>query len=140
MAKCIIQPITIYKVEVGVLLPETHKDYNDYADVYDKKHAYYDENTLFFTNKKMAFAYVKRYVRNGVRNTYGIISALKYDPIAIYGNANPFMYSFEDMQQLEKEHFLDNYIDLFGNDNWDVKNVIFNIYKPKDCNLATNIF
>lgn len=140
MVHSVIKPITLYKVEVGVLLPKTHKDYKDYSQVYDKKHAFYDENVVFFTNKEKAITYAKRYVRNGVVNTYGIVSALNYNPVAIYGEVNPLMYSFEDMQQIEQEGCLENYVDLFGEDNWDVKNVIFNIYKPKECGLATNIF
>lgn len=140
MAHAVIKPITLYKVEVGVLLPKTHKEFKDYSQVYDKKHAFYDENVVFFTNKEKAITYAKRYVRNGVVNTYGIVSVLNYNPVAIYGEANPLMYSFEDMQQIEQEGCLENYVDLFGEDNWDVKNVIFNIYKPEERSLATNIF
>lgn len=140
MAHAVIKPITLYKVEVGVLLPKTHKEFKDYSQVYDKKHAFYDENVVFFTNKEKAITYAKRYVRKGVVNTYGIVSVLNYNPVAIYGEANPLMYSFEDMQQIEQEGCLENYVDLFGEDNWDVKNVIFNIYKPEDRSLATNIF
>ena len=140
MAHSVIKPITLYKVEVGVLLPKKHEEYEDYSQVYDKKHAFYDENTLFFTNKEKAITYAKKYVRNGVVNTYGIVSALNYDPVAIYDEEEAAMYSFEDMQQIEQEGCLENYDDLFGEDNWDVKNVIFNIYKPKECGLATNIF
>lgn len=140
MAHSVIKPITLYKVEVGVLLPKTHKEFKDYSQVYDKKHAFYDENVVFFTNKENAIGYAKIYVANGVVNTYGIVSALNYDPAAIYGNVNTFMYSNEDMRQIEQEGCLENYDDLFGEDNWDVKNVIFNIYKPKECGLATNIF
>ena len=140
MVKPVIKPITLYKVEVGVLLQENNKEFNDYACVYDKKHAYYNENTLFFTNKCKAIAWAKKYVHRGVARTYAVVSALKYDSVAIYGNANPLMYSFEDMKQIEEEGCLENYIDMFGEDNWDVKNVIFNIYKPKECGLATNIF
>lgn len=140
MAHAVIKPITLYKVEVGVLLPKTHKEFKDYSQVYDKKHAFYDENVVFFTNKEKAIMYAKRYVRNGVVNTYGIVSVLNYNPVAIYGEANPLMYSFEDMQQIEQEGCLENYVDLFGENNWDVKNVIFNIYKPEDRSLTTNIF
>ena len=140
MTHSVIKPIILYKVEVGVLLPKTHKEFNDYACVYDKKHAYYNENTLFFTNKEKAIAYAKKYVAKGVVKTYGIVSALNYNPVAIYGEENADMYSNEDTQQIEQEGCLENYVDLFGDDNWDVKNVIFNLYKPKECNLATNIF
>ena len=140
MAHAVIKPITLYKVEVGVLLPKTHKEFKNYSQVYDKKHAFYDENVVFFTNKEKAITYAKRYVRNGVVNTYGIVSVLNYNPVAIYGEANPLMYSFEDMRQIEQEGCLENYVDLFGEDNWDVKNVIFNIYKPEERSLATNIF
>ena len=140
MAHSVIKPITLYKVEVGVLLPEAHKEFKDYSQVYDKKHAFFDENVVFFTNKEKAITCAKRYVRKGVVNTYGIASVLNYNPVAIYGEEDTPMYSFEDMQQIEQEGCLENYVDLFGEDNWDVKNVIFNIYKPEDRSLATNIF
>ena len=140
MAHAVIKPITLYKVEVGVLLPKTHEEFKDYSQVYDKKHAFYDENVVFFTNKEKAITYAKRYVRKGVANTYGIVSVLNYNPVAIYGEEDTPMYSFEDMQQIEQEGCLENYVDLFGEDNWDVKNVIFNIYKPEERSLATNIF
>ena len=140
MAHAVIKQITLYKVEVWVLLPKTHEEFKDYSQVYDKKHAFYDENVVFFTNKEKAITYAKRYVRKGVVNTYGIVSVLNYNPVAIYGEEDTPMYSFEDMQQIEQEGCLENYVDLFGEDNWDVKNVIFNIYKPEDRSLATNIF
>ena len=95
---------------------------------------------MFFTNKEKAITYAKRYVRNGVVNTYGIVSALNYDPVAIYGEEDAAMYSNEDMQSIEDSACFENNIDVFGDDNWDVKNVIFNIYKPEERSLATNIF
>lgn len=140
MAHSVIKPITLYKVEVGVLLPKEHEEYEGYSQVYDEKHAFYDENVLFFTAEEKAIAYAEKYVANGVVNTYGIVSALNYNPVAIYGEEDAAMYSNEDIQQIEQEGCLENYDDLFGDDNWDVKNVIFNIYKPKECGLATNIF
>ena len=98
MAKWRIQPITLYKVEVGVLLPETHKDYEGFSCVYDKKHAYCDENTIFFTNKRRACEYVRQYVKKGKLNTYGIVSALIYNPMKIYKTIkDSLINSYDDL-------------------------------------------
>lgn len=134
-----MKPIKLYKVEVGVLLPKDHDEFADYSQVYDKQHAYYDENTIFFTNKEMAIQYVKKYVKNGVVNTYGIVSELIYDPQEIYGD-DYVEYLADDLKSIKENGYFENYVDIFCDDNWDIKNVVYNIYKPKDCSLATNIF
>ena len=65
--------INVFRVELGVLLLPTHKDYNSYNQVYGGKNAYYDENNVLFLTKEDAIAYAKQYVNNGVVNTYAIV-------------------------------------------------------------------
>lgn len=65
--------INIFRVEVGVLLPPTHQSYNSYNQAYGGKNAYYDENNVLFSTKEDAISYAKRYVSNGVINTYAIV-------------------------------------------------------------------
>lgn len=124
-----MKPIKLYKAEVGVLLPTDHPDYKDYAVAYDKQHAYYDENVVFFTNKTTARAYIKQYVQFGVVGTYGILTELVYDPKEIYGEDYE-KYAQSDLYDIEHCGFLENYQDIFGTDAiYGTDNVIFTRYK-----------
>ena len=75
----------VYKVEVGVLLDKDNDEYDFYL-YYDKKHSYYEENSVLFLDYNIALEYAKQYVDNGVNGTYSIISKLEYDSRDIYGN------------------------------------------------------
>ena len=65
--------VNVFRVELGVLLPKTHKEYNDYSQVYGGKNAYYDENEVLFMTKEDAISYAKYKVATGVKNTYAIV-------------------------------------------------------------------
>ena len=66
---------SIYLVDIGVLLEnKDHPEYQSYANVYDKKHGYYDEDQYYEPNLQDAIEMVTKYVKNGVENTYGVIS------------------------------------------------------------------
>lgn len=65
--------VNVFRVELGVLLPQTHKEYNDYNQVYGGKNAYYDENEVLFMTKEDAICYAKYKVATGVKNTYAIV-------------------------------------------------------------------
>lgn len=127
--------IKLYKVEVGVLLPKTHKEYEDYSQVYDKKHAYYDENVVFFTNKRNAIRFLNHYLANGVVNTYGILSELNYVPEEIYGDDYE-RYSNEDIENIKSFGCLENYQEIFGSENYDIAFVTRNKYKVDDKTYA----
>ena len=118
--------IKLYKVEVGVLLKKDNNDYETYSQAYDKQHGYYDENVIFFRNKKNAKEYIKNYVFFGVVGTYGILSELVYDQ-------NEIGYTDEDTKRILKDidecGIFEDYIDIFGEDLYDTKNVIFTRYK-----------
>ena len=66
--------MTAYLVDVGILLPSDHEEFDCYANVYDKKHGYYDEDQFYTRTKKEAIEYVKKYVDDGVETTYGVVS------------------------------------------------------------------
>lgn len=121
-----MKPIKLYKVEVGVLLKKDNHDYESYSQAYDKQHGYYDENVAFFRNKKNAKEYLKNYVFFGVVGTYGILSELVY-------NQDEIGYTDEDTKRILKDidecGIFDDYIDIFGEDLYDTKNVIFTRYK-----------
>jgi hypothetical protein len=121
-----MKPIKLYKVEVGVLLKKDNHDYESYSQAYDKQHGYYDENVAFFRSKKNAKEYLKNYVFFGVVGTYGILSELVY-------SQNEIGYTDEDTKRIIKDidecGIFDDYIDIFGEDLYDTKNVIFTRYK-----------
>jgi hypothetical protein len=127
--------INIYKVEVGVLLRKDNDEYDSYAGVYDKQHAYYDEGVAFFTNKRAAMRSLKNYVKRGVLNTYGVLSRLAYIPDEIYGDDYAALVK-EDMRSIREEQNLENYQDIFGYDNYDQANVVFTMYKVEDRKFA----
>ena len=68
--------MTAYLVDVGILLPDDDKEYNNYAIVYDKCHGYYDENQFYTRTKEEAIEYVKDYIkrRGDEINAYGVVS------------------------------------------------------------------
>ena len=68
--------MTAYLVDVGILLSDDDKEYDNYAIVYDKCHGYYDENQFYTKTKEEAIAYVKDYIKRGVDeiNAYGVVS------------------------------------------------------------------
>lgn len=68
--------MTAYLVDVGILLSDDDKEYDNYAIVYDKCHGYYDENQFYTKTKEEAIEYVKDYIKRGVDeiNEYEVIS------------------------------------------------------------------
>ena len=64
---------TVYMLEVGVLLDESHPEFDSYNIVYDKLWGYYNENNIFFFEKEKAMNYADAYVSSGVDFTYAII-------------------------------------------------------------------
>ena len=65
----------VYLIEVGVLLAKDDPEYDFYSKVYDKKHAFYDENQYYVDTLNQAKHDAKEYVEQGVDNTYAIISS-----------------------------------------------------------------
>lgn len=121
-----MKPIKLYKVEVGVLLKKDHPDYESYSQAYDKQHGYYDENVVFFRNKKNAKEYLKNYVFFGVVGTYGILTELVY-------NQDEIGYIDEDTKRVIKDidecGIFEDWAEVFAGELYNMENVIFTRYK-----------
>ena len=64
----------IHMVEVGVELSNDHDEYHFYeCSVNGVKRGLFDENIVAFQEEKNAIDFIKTYVKNGVKNTYGVM-------------------------------------------------------------------
>lgn len=63
-----------YLLDEGVLLTEEDEEFEAYATAYDEKYGYYDEGQCYEANKMTAIVNARRYVEDGVENTYAIVS------------------------------------------------------------------
>jgi hypothetical protein len=68
-----------YLLDEGVLLTKEDKDFNAYNTVYDKKYGYYDEGQCYIKSKEEAISEAKKYVEDGVENTYAVVSNTTLD-------------------------------------------------------------
>lgn len=90
-------------VEIGILLQKDNEAFSSYNQVYDKKYGYYDEDQFFVKTIQEGKEYINDYIKNGVINTYGIISLIeisKDTPIEELNNEVPFSivkYNVEDV-------------------------------------------
>ena len=87
----------IYQVEVGILLNKDDEEFWSYNNTFDKQWGYYDENIWFTTSKQLAKRSALQYVKNGVQNTYAIISEVGELPedMFIY-NGNIVDHDYDD--------------------------------------------
>ena len=60
--------------EVGVLLDKSHCDFDFYSRSWTHEYGFYNENNILYQSQKEAREYARRYVKNGVENTYAIVS------------------------------------------------------------------
>lgn len=108
----------IYQVEVGVLLNKDNEEFEYYNNAFDKQWGYYDENIWFTTSKQFARQSALQYVKNGVENTYAIISVvgeLPNDMIIYNGNIVDKDYHDYDSEFIS-EH-LEDTIESYANLN-----------------------
>ena len=96
----------IYQFEVGILLQE---DDESYKNVWDFKHSYYNENWGFAKTYEEAKDYVDTHIKDGRKNSYGIISKL--------------VVNYEEYKSIDSG-WSDN-IDL----DYDLNKIVFNAYK-----------
>lgn len=128
---------TLYKVEVGVLLKKDNSEYKDYSQVYDKKHAFYDENVVFFTNSAQASEFALSYVMKGVVRTYAIVSELNYCPEDVYGDDWEKEWAREK-SEIENSGTMEDYQGIFESDLYDTKNIVLSMYKSADFTIKYN--
>lgn len=105
----------VYLLETGVLLDRADSDYESYSNVYDKMHGFYDECQEFRLSFDKAVEEAESYVRDGIPDTYAVISALDM------GSG----YSEEDLDE----------IDLSGIE-YNLKDVVFSVVKQGDGKLV----
>lgn len=75
---------SVYLLELGVLLPEGHGEYDAYRS-YDKEHAFYDESQEYriLSDRESIIKEALDYVNSGVPNTYAVLSETVLDDDAL---------------------------------------------------------
>ena len=114
------ETITLFTLEVGVLLKKNNSEYADYSQVYDKKHAFYNENTIIFLTSGEAVEYALAYVMRGVNRTYAVGKELTIpkewlDDVAI--------------GDIKTGGIFDGWDEVLEDDLYDCENIIFDMYK-----------
>ena len=109
-----MKKVDVYIVEVGVVLPKNHEEYNLYEVV--KGYALYDENVVAFTDLDSAKTFAKQYVSEGVDQTYAFIFH--------GGKANP--------SDIENNYYEGAYF------NGVLTDVLFSLYKNSE--VITELF
>ena len=108
----------LYLTEVGILLERRNPEFERYNKVYDRKHGYYDENQYLKKDKCEAIAEAKKYVENGVPNTYAVIT----EQIGF-----PDKMTEQDMEIIDPNGIC-----------YDTKAVVYSVMKDKDGNIREN--
>lgn len=112
----------VYLLDMGVLIPEGNEQFDDYANVYDKKFGYYDELQEYrYTDEiKHIIHEAVNYVRDGVPGTYAVLSVTELDPEIINAVEN-----ITDDINVEGE-------------SYDKSDVVFSLYSGKNGELYMN--
>lgn len=108
----------LYLTEVGILLERRNPEFERYNKVYDRKHGYYDENQYLKKDKCEAIAEAKKYVENGVPNTYAVITEQ---------TGFPDEMTEQDMESFDADETC-----------YDTDAVIYSVMKDKDGNIREN--
>ena len=69
---------TLYKVEVGVLLPNDHPEFDSYNHVFTKDYGFFDEDARLFSTYSEAKAWGSNYINSGADMTYAIVTSVEY--------------------------------------------------------------
>ena len=107
----------VYQIEVGILLEKDDPEYECYNKVWDYKHGYYNEDWGFYKKIEEAKNYITNYVKDGCKNTYGIISKISV-PKEAYDICE------EDTVWVDMDY--------------DLGNVIYNVYKNNKDEIVEN--
>lgn len=63
-----------YLLDEGVLITRENPEFDSYCNAYDKKYGYFDEAQCYIEKEEDAIRYAKEYAKNGVENTYAVVS------------------------------------------------------------------
>lgn len=120
----------LYRLEVGVLIDESNEDYTWYNTVYDHKHGYYDEDSYFSFHAEELKEVAKKYVKNGVDNTYGVITEFDFE-LADLGNDVEYAYSI--VKEVIETWYIEDWVGLLqclgDKDIYDVERVVYSLCK-----------
>lgn len=120
----------LYRLEVGVLIDESNEDYIWYNTVYDHKHGYYDEDSYFSFHAEELKEVAKKYVKNGVDNTYGVITEFDFE-LADLGNDVEYAYSI--MKEVIETWYIEDWVGLLqcldDKDMYDIERVVYSLCK-----------
>ena len=92
----------IWFVEVGVILPKTHEEFDCYhiSNFYENEYSFFDENLVMFFEQDEALEWGKNYIDNGVENTYCIVH-----------DSCQYNLGDEQIQEINDFHYADNVIE-----------------------------
>ena len=107
----------IYTYELGILLDKSNPEYDYYSNVWDRNYGYYDETIGALVDFDEAKKEVIDYVKNGVKNTYGIICERHVDE-TVYN-------------EIKNGEDYDDY-------SYDIEDVVYSIYKNNEGNIIEN--
>ena len=123
------EKITLFLVEVGVLLSKKDKECADYSQVFDKKHAYYDENFLIFLESANAAEYAFSYVMKNNVNTYAVVKQVEV----------PKEYLEEEhIQEIKDYAIFEGWDVVLMDERFDAKNIVLDIYKKNEGTIKYN--
>ena len=114
------ETITLFTLEVGVLLKKNNSEYADYSQVYDKKHAFFNENTIIFLSSGEAAEYALAYVMKGVNRTYAVGKELTIPKEWLDDTA---------IDDIKCGGIFDGWDEVLEDDLYDCKHIIFDMYK-----------
>lgn len=122
----------VYQIEVGILLEKDDPEYECYNKVWDYKHGYYNEDWGFYKKIEEAKRYITNYVKDGCKNTYGIISKISVSNEA-------YNICEEDTVWVDMDYNLENVIyNVYKNDKGEItENFIENKKNLKRHNIET---
>jgi len=123
------EKITLYFVEVGVLLNKKCEDFVDYSQAYDCEHAFYDENFVLFLDSASATEYALAYVVKGVNRTYAIAKQLSIPKEWL---------DEKDIQSIKECGIFDEWDEVLMDERLSTKNIILDIYKSSEGTIKYN--
>lgn len=117
---------TIYKVELGLLLPPTHDEFEHYSTAYDHKHGYYDTNVVLLLKLEQAVVQAKWFVHKPIKNAYAVVTKVELD------------LTKEELHDVKTYAFYDGFNACDFPECFKAENVLYSIRKNDDWTLTEN--